>query len=1035
MADMEIRLLQFFFRVVSVAAAAAWCNAVIADEEHFERHIRPLLAEHCWECHGEESQEGGLRLDTAAAMLKGGAAGSVVVPGRPDSSLLIKAVRQTGDLRMPPDGRLRNSQVADLEKWIAEGAHWPSAVPGEAHAAVIGVQALTPDAPGLSSALQLWLKADALRHSDGAPVHVWPDASGHGRDLSVTHGIRRDAAGGPPTLVQASLINGRPAVRFRKGAGLAASPDNPPDLAGDSPATILMVARLERTPDAHPYANLLCIGNPAWKGNPGRALAYYLEFQKLSDTQYELDFAGGWNHDVKVGPASGEYLRQPRIITIAKKPGPMTAGTRMWFDGQLTEKLFGQPLSGPDSIPDVRMRDDIGISIGKAQNWQGSLNADVAEVIVFNRVLSEDERLGVESYLRAKYEIFDDQMVQHATRQFTTEQKAHWAFQPFRKVKLPSRDNLTLGEHPIDRFIRQRLSRAGLRPAPQADRRTLIRRLTFDLTGLPPTPEDVDAFVGDPASDQDAWQTLLDELLASPAYGEHWGRHWLDVVRYADSTANDGNFVMRYAFRYRDYVVAAFNSNKPYDRFVQEQLAGDLMEGGDAQQTFERTVATGFLLVGPKALAETDKDQVKLDIADELLDVTSRAFMGLTVSCARCHDHKFDAIPTVDYYSMAGIFRSTEMFADLNRGASKWLEYPVADGRNEMVPVMAVKDGPLHTLRVHIRGSKQRLGQLAPRRFLQIIEGSGHAPVASGRSGRLELARWITKPDHPLTARVMVNRIWQWHFGTGLVSTSDNFGVRGASPTHPKLLDWLAAQFVESGWSIHHMHRLILTSNTWKQSVLSHEMGKHQRSVDPTNALLWNMSRRRLTAEQFRDALLAVSGRLDRRVGGGELCQKLFQAGEIIDAKREVSSASKVSREWEGFQSLRRSIYLPVIRNGQPEVLALFDAADPNNVTARRSETTVSSQAAFLLNSRFVQENAKELAQRTIARTPSDSERLNQLYVRLLGRGPTADELTVSLRFLADVKTKSMPGTDPELYAWQQLSQLMFCLNEFCYVE
>ncbi|HEX3149810.1 MAG TPA: PSD1 and planctomycete cytochrome C domain-containing protein [Gemmataceae bacterium] len=434
---------------------------------------------------------------------------------------------------------------------------------------------------------------------------------------------------------------------------------------------------------------------------------------------------------------------------------------------------------------------------------------------------------------------------------FTPEQKAFWSFRPVRPVTPPQVRNDAWIQSPVDRFILARLEAAGLSPSPPTDKRTLIRRVTLDLTGLPPTPGEIDAFVNDQRPD--AYVTLVDRLLASPHYGERWARHWLDVARYAETTANDANAVMRYAWRYRDYVIRALNADTPYDQFVIEQLAGDLLPStGDLNRDADRVIATGFLMIGPKALAEADIEGSRMDIVDDQIDTTGRAFLGLTIACARCHDHKFDPIPAVDYYSLTGIFRGVEVFRDEHKNAVMWQEWPLARPAGEPpVVVMSPKEGKPWELHVALRGNRQTPGALAPRRFLQIVAGEGCTPITTVQSGRLELARWIASPSNPLTARVMVNRVWQHHFGTGLVATSDNFGVRGEKPTHAELLDYLANEFVAGGWSLKKLHRLIVLSRVYQTSSQANDP---VLKADVNNRLLARTTRRRLDAGHPRTA-------------------------------------------------------------------------------------------------------------------------------------------------------------------------------------
>jgi hypothetical protein len=614
-----------------------------------------------------------------------------------------------------------------------------------------------------------------------------------------------------------------------------------------------------------------------------------------------------------------------------------------------------------------------------------------------------------------------------------------WAFQPIVEPRLPAVKDRAWTRTPVDHFILDRLEKAGLKPGPRADRRTLIRRVTFDLIGLPPAAEEVEAFAND--SRPDAYERVVDRLLASPAYGERWGRHWLDVVRYAETTANDANAVMRYAYRYRDYVVEAFNADRPYDQFIVEQLAGDLLsvEDGDRPELrTRRVIATGFLMIGPKALAETDKEQARLDIVDEQIDVTSRAFLGLTISCARCHDHKFDAIPTADYYSLAGIFRSTNPFRDEVPNASMWQEWPLPRGRGRPpLMVMAVREGKPADLRIHKRGNRHNLGALVPRRFPRVLTPPDQQPAIRARSGRLELARWIASPDNPLTARVMVNRVWQGHFGTALVATSDNFGKRGEAPSHPELLDWLAARLVKSGWSIKAMHRLIVLSATYRTSSRPDEKAL---LIDPSARLRWRTALRRLDAESIRDAMLAVAGRLDRTVGGNESSEFLYQAGEVIDRKRDFFRPNQVRPEHPWYtRSRRRSLYLPVVRNALPDVLALFDAADPNAVTAVRNETTVPAQALFLLNHPFVRDQARGFAGRVLQQSGSDLERIRLAYRLALCRPPREAEVLSAVAFLKRYQALAVAsGRSAEAArsdAWRSFCQTLMCGNEFLYVE
>ncbi len=642
---------------------------------------------------------------------------------------------------------------------------------------------------------------------------------------------------------------------------------------------------------------------------------------------------------------------------------------------------------------------------------------------------------------------------------FTDEQKAFWSFQQVQDPQPPEVKASDWVQSPLDRFILAKLEEQELSPGPPADRRTLIRRVTFDLLGLPPTPEEIDAFLADDAPEKKYQKSafpslakLVDRLLDSPHYGERWSRHWLDVVRYADTTAHDGNFIMRYAYRYRDYVVRSFNEDKPYDQFIIEQLAGDLLPATqNLDLALQRKIALGFLMLGPKALAEQDKEKMVLDIVDEQINVMGRAFLGLTVGCARCHDHKFDPIPTRDYYSIAGIFKSTQVMED-SEHTSMWVEQPVLEiPGGEKVVVMAPREGTPTNLRVHIRGNHHNLGEEVPRGFLRIITGENNpSRVDDQQSGRLELARWIANTKNPLTARVLVNRIWQGHFGTGLVPTSDNFGALGERPSHPELLDWLASRFIESGWSIKAMHRLILLSSTYQMQSLPKA---EELRVDPNNRLRWRMTRHRLETEELRDAILAISGRLDLTVGG-----TIFDWEDKItpiEGDRGLFPAAAGKQDFDSYNSRRRSIYLPVVRNQLMEMFQTFDFANPNDVTPKRTDTTVAPQALFLMNSPFVREQSLHFAKQLLERISdhplferiyrlglaeeSDEHRLRLAHLQVLGRAPGAEELAQAVGFLSEytrrLRSRGQAEEKSRLAAWQSYCQSLFCLNEFLYVN
>ena len=968
---------------------------------------------------------------------------------------------------------------------------------------------------------------------------------------------------------------------------------------------------------------------------------------------------------------------------------------------------------------------------------------------------------------------------------FTQKEKAFWAFRSPQEPDLPKVKNATWVQNALDTFVLSRLEQSGSVPAASADKQTLIRRATFDLIGLPPTLKETEDFLKD--NSPHAFAKVVDRLLASPRYGERWGRHWLDVARYADSNGLDENLSYANAFRYRDYVITAFNKDKPFDQFVQEQLAGDILaEKTNAKSRIEKITATGFLSIGAKMLAEDDQTKMQMDIIDEQVDTVGRTFMGLTLGCARCHSHKFDPIPIEDYYSLAGIFKSTKtmenfkvvarwqerilasplemkeleqqqkQIADLesqiqavvkaaderllvkerkrvssyllaaeikkqtdqllkttksigdnpesntsgfvqiveaenyqtgnvkkgltgygegigvilNNGtlpniaeyeidlpksglyqfeiryaaagarpvrlsvnnqivkkqaagdvtgswypqSQKWAVegiYQFQQGKNKIrlesknpfphidkflialpqiisddrksfitdlssaqeklnsgitlqwvdyltkvsleksspffvwnellrtgkVPeqlkppyqrfqklnefpeeeriskasqiygelfaevdqewrasqdtvagkntkklmdparesirkvlydpkgpfalpanreseyaeevkarlaekraarkglekalpqypsAMAVSEQKPGNVKVHLRGSHFTLGKEVPRQFLRIIEGENQRPIDDQQSGRLELAQWLTSGQHPLTARVMVNRIWRWHFGKGLVRTPDNFGRLGERPTHPELLDWLAVQFVENQWSIKSMHRLIMLSATYQ---MSSDYNAEKAEVDPENRLLWRMNRRRLEAEAVRDSILAVCGKLDYEMGGSLLG---------VENRKYVTSTRNVDPKI--YQTNRRSVYLPIVRSALYEVLQAFDFADPSVLSGDRTHTTVAPQALFMMNSDFIMKHTNDFAEQVIHETHLDpSAKVNLIYERTFSRPATAKETARALNYLnqyrQDLKSIEMPDEEKEKRTWQSLCRILIASNEFLFVD
>lgn len=619
--------------------------------------------------------------------------------------------------------------------------------------------------------------------------------------------------------------------------------------------------------------------------------------------------------------------------------------------------------------------------------------------------------------------------------------REHWAFQPVKNPALPEVSDMSWPLNPIDYFVLARLEAAAMMPASAADRRAWIRRVYLALIGLVPTPEQVERFLND--SSEVAYETVIDRLLASPQYGERWARHWLDVARYNDGYGVGYDGGMRPgAHYYRDWVVRVLNEDRPFDEFVRQQIAGDLLTRGE--------FGTGFLAVGPKYGSDGGDPQsiadARAETLEDRMDTTFRGFMALTIACARCHDHKFDPIPTADYYSIAGVFNNTTPMAELPQAPESvvklWRDKKasieaqdravgkahrelrklkgearepklkeikelekVRDRLKEELPLKypyahVVADSGATDMPVALRGNLRKPGEVVPRRFLRILAGEERRRWTEG-SGRLDLARAISSRDNPLTPRVFVNRVWMHHFGHGLVRTPSNFGILGEKPTHPLLLDWLASYFMDNGWSIKKLHRVILLSAAYRMSS-AHNDPHFQR--DSENRLFWRMSPRRLEVEAWRDALLSVTGEIELGLGG-EPTKEL-----MMTARRTVYSV--VSRNGDRFES--------------DQFLRLFDFPAARITNEQRVVSTVPQQFLFLLNSEFMVARAKALAARVQSEAQGGQERIGRVYALLYQRSPTAAELQLGLEFLR--------GEGDGLPKWQQYAQVLLGAQEFLYV-
>ena len=608
---------------------------------------------------------------------------------------------------------------------------------------------------------------------------------------------------------------------------------------------------------------------------------------------------------------------------------------------------------------------------------------------------------------------------------FTDEQRAHWSFQPPIRVPLPTVKDTSWPRQPIDNFILAKLDAHRFHPAPPADRATLLRRVTFGLTGLPPARRDIESFLADDSPE--AFARVVDRLLASHHYGEQWARHWLDVVRYADSLGGTANFPFANAYRYRDYVIRAFNEDKPFDRFVQELVAGDLLPAGDAEVEADRMTGPGALLLGPYILND------KVDAAADQIGMLTRALIGMDISCSRCHDHPFEPLTTGDFYALAGIFTSTE---------SKRFERDLVLPGGDKIRVLSVKEGKVENLKIHLRGDPKTLGDTVSRRFPVILAGRNQPKLNDRHSGRLELAKWLTRRDHPLTTRVIANRIWQRHFGVGLVTDPDNFGVSAVTgPSNQQLLDWLALHLVDQEWSLKALHRTIVLSATYQQSssiaaATPQSLTRNPRSTDPMNHLLWRQNRRRLEAEEIRDSLLFVSGQLDLTMGGSLLAKLGLGNGA------ELKKNNRLQLVVNNFGNmLQRSIYRPVIRTElhMAELLEAFDFPGRDAASGQRQASTNAPQALLLMNGPFVLDQARHSAEDLLTgQHLDDRARVQRLYLQSLGRTARSDEVTAAVEFITSWNQGVTNVTDDEVrrtFAWQSLCQAMFMLNEFVYVD
>ena len=696
------------------------------------------------------------------------------------------------------------------------------------------------------------------------------------------------------------------------------------------------------------------------------------------------------------------------------------------------------------------------------------------------------------------------------------EGRKHWAFQPVSDSTVPAVKDESWPVDSLDRFVLARLEACGLRPVADADRYTWLRRVSLDLTGLPPTPPEIEAFVKD--NSPHACESVVDRLLRSRAFGERWARHWLDLTGYADMMGTSNNVFAEHAWRYRDYLIEAFHKDKPFDRFVREQIAGDLLPAAKPQEQAENITATGFLMVGDVEIVEPDKAKMEADHIDTQVAKIGTAFLGMTLNCVRCHDHKFDPIGLEDYYGIAGMLRSSPATHKIPFGVWSLLnstELPEtpeqlaerqkleAEHAEKLAALKAERDkletekktvvdelaqvekaehsaeteakkaaltkrrdelggqigrfGPaiqhaeffsskvprafaMHDaeqpadMPIYIRGNPYSPGEVVPRGTIRVASWDKLPPIPAGQSGRMQLADWLADKRNPLTPRVTVNRIWQKLFGEGLVRSVDYFGTRGETPSHPELLDHLAARFMQSGWSQKQLIRSLVLSRTYR---LSSTNDAAAMQLDPDNRLLWRMNRQRLDAEALRDQLLAISGELQPSTGGPALVlEEIANCGDLV--QQGVNPPNYSHRKPRAGEEFIRTIYLPVMRTNtatNDRLRSFFDFVNPAQIAGQRSQTVVPTQSLFVMNNDLFRQRAKTLADQLIAAVPQPDVRLNQLWLRVFNRPITPTERVDVLTFLtqldATIETKDTAARESQ--RWQELCHSLLASNEFLF--
>jgi mono/diheme cytochrome c family protein len=1012
---------------IALASLFAGVDALRADDvetravDQFVQTVEPLLKSKCVSCHGAEKQEGDLRLDSLAAALKGGESGPAVVAGDPAKSLLVKAVRfDDPDLQMPPKNRLQDEQIKTLTAWIKAGAVWPRPV----------LVLFDEEEPFLTTLSKGEAKARFERadtHRGKLAVAVTPREKYAEQIADWKLPIRETPKDGEFRYL-------RFAWKKLGGGGamleVAREGNWPPAKASPAPGGRYVAGPNETGMDA------IAVGDTAPTDWTVVTIDLWKDLGDCHVTGLSLMASG-----------RGETLFDAMLLAGS------TVDLDAWSPGrgELAFKPTPKPTQGPTPKLEV-----IGTAMEDPRNPI--------------RKLFSGERLGLWSLKPVDSSASADQQDAFSTTK-------------------------------IDEHIQKRLAAAGLKPAPAADRQTIIRRLTFDLTGLPPTPEEVAAFIADKTSD--AYKTLVNRLLASPRYGERQARLWLDVVRYADTNGYERDEFRPLIWRYRDYVERSFNADKPFDRFIREQLAGDEIVNGPPrdQDEADALIATGYLRLGQwdsTASIFQEEDRLRAEMMADVTNNAAAAFLGLTFSCCQCHDHKYDPLSQADHYRLRAFFAGVQSRDDLIVETADKLEQIKrhnaaldaqidslkaeqsklgndteqdkarrAELEKQVASIAAQKLSPLVTMgatdagpaapvtRVLYQGVfREPRDEVSPGFPSVLFPGSAAIePPRGNTSGRrLALANWIASADNPWAARVIVNRVWQQHFGTGLVATPNDFGLAGSPPTHPQLLDALAAAFVEDGWSIKRLHLAIVMSNAYRQTAIpSRPVARSGEKVDPDNKLIWRQNIRRLDAETLRDNLLAVSGLLKKYDGGKPVWPAV--PDELLHAQPAILEAieGKDGGRRQGWYTDPveatdvRSLYLIRKRCLPIPLLQAFDLPDTTVSCARRDTTVVAPQALMLLNSPAAVRYAEAFADRAAGAVKKlEFDRaakplVTSIFQLALARDPAAEELELSrdllLRHAKQHRSAGVAESQVERRALIDLCRAVFNLNEFLYVD